>query len=474
MSNQKKVLVVDDDALTRTMLEDILTRHGYLAKSASDGAEGLSLFNSFEPDVVLLDIVMPGMNGIEVCEAIRKLESPIRPAIIVVSIEGDKPVISEAFGKGADDFIVKPVDEVELIARVNAQARIVDCYREIDEDKRNSETILAISTAVSALLDTNEVLSPIVNKVAVVTEAVRCSIVLIRKDSEGHVLVSHDNPNAQNIRLDLRKYPEIREVITTKKPLVVHDIATNPLMESVRDLIKDFKDMSVMVVPVVFNEEVLGTLFLRARRVKRSFTTKEVNFCQIVANSSYPAIKNAKLFEEIMREREELRELSVTDRLTALYNHHFFYSRLDEEFERAVRYDNSLSVIMLDVDDFKRINDNYGHRTGDIVLKEMAAIIKRCVRKIDLVARYGGEEFVVMLPQTSFPGAKREAERIRDAVAEHCYANLMKEKVTVSLGLCTYPRKGIINSGDMVDFADKALYEAKKAGKNCVKVHGEG
>ena len=474
MLNQKKVLVVDDDALTRTMLEDILTRHGYLAKSASDGAEGLSLFNSFNPDVVILDIVMPGMNGIEVCEAIRKLESPVRPAIIVVSIKWNKPVISEAFGKGADDFIVKPVDEVELIARVNAQARIVDCYREIDEDKRNSETILAISTAVSALLDTNEVLSTIVNKVAVVTEAVRCSIVLIRKDSEGHVLVSHDNPNAQNIRLDLRKYPEIREVITTKKPLVVHDIATNPLMESVRDLIKDFKDMSVMVVPVVFNEEVLGTLFLRARRVKRSFTTKEVNFCQIVANSSYPAIKNAKLFEEIMREREELRELSVTDRLTALFNHHFFYSRLDEEFERAVRYDNSLSVIMLDVDDFKRINDNYGHRTGDIVLKEMAAIIKRCVRKIDLVARYGGEEFVVMLPQTSFPGAKREAERIRDAVAEHCYANLMKEKVTVSLGLCTYPRKGIINSGDMVDFADKALYEAKKAGKNCVKVHGEG
>src|SRR3990170_2019044 len=449
MLNQKKVLVVDDDALTRTMLEDILTRHGYLAKSASDGTKGLSLFNSFNPDVVLLDIVMPGMNGIEVCEAIRKLESPVRPAIIVVSIKGNKPVISEAFGKGADDFIVKPVDEVELIARVNAQARIVDCYREIDEDKRNSETILAISTAVSALLDTNEVLSAIVAKVAEITGAVRCSIVL-------------------------RKYPEIREVITTKKPLVVQDIASNPLMESVYGLIKDFKDMSVMVVPVVFNEEVLGTLFLRARRVKRSFTSKEVNFCQIVANSSYPAIKNAKLFEEIMREREELRELSVTDRLTALFNHHFFYSRLDEEFERAVRYDNSLSVIMLDVDDFKRINDNYGHRTGDVVLKELAMIIKRCVRKIDLVARYGGEEFIVMLPQTPLPGARREAERIRDAIAEHCYANLMKEKVTVSLGLCSYPYKGIINSGDMVDFADKALYEAKKAGKNCVKVHGEG
>ncbi|MFZ3073232.1 MAG: diguanylate cyclase [Thermodesulfobacteriota bacterium] len=474
MVNQKKVLVVDDDALTRTMLEDILKRHGYLVMSASDGEEGLAAFKSFKPDVVLLDIVMPGMDGIEVCEAMRRIESPIRPAIIVVSIVGDKKVISEALGKGADDFIVKPVDEVELIARVNAHARIVDCYREIDEDKRNSETILSISTSVSALLDTNEVLSTIVRKVAEITSAVRCSIVLIKKDSEGYVLVSHDNPNARNLKIDLRKYPEIREVITTKKPLVVQDIATNPLTESVHGLIKDLRDMSVLVVPVVFNEEVLGTLFLRARRVKRSFTAKEVNFCQIVANSSYPAIKNAKLFEEVMREREELRELSITDRLTALFNHHFFYTRLDEEFERAVRYDNSLSIIMLDVDNFKHINDTYGHRVGDIVLKELATILKRCVRKVDLVARYGGEEFVVMLPQTPLPGAMIEAERIRDAVAEHCYANLMKEKITVSLGLCSYPHKGIINSGDMVDFADKALYEAKKAGKNCVKVYGEG
>src|SRR3989304_7792884 len=145
MLNQKKVLVVDDDALTRTMLEDILTRHGYLAKSASDGTEGLSLFNSFNPDVVILDIVMPGMNGIEVCEAIRKLESPVRPAIIVVSIKGNKAVISEAFGKGADDFIVKPVDEVELIARVNARARIVDCYPGVNGGKRNSGTTRARS-----------------------------------------------------------------------------------------------------------------------------------------------------------------------------------------------------------------------------------------------------------------------------------------------------------------------------------------
>ncbi|MBE9532082.1 MAG: GGDEF domain-containing protein, partial [Proteobacteria bacterium] len=179
-------------------------------------------------------------------------------------------------------------------------------------------------------------------------------------------------------------------------------------------------------------------MFLRARRKNRGFTAKEMEFCQIVANASYHAFKNAKLFEQISDEKEDLRHLAITDQLTMLFNHSFFYIRLEEEFERAVRYDSPLSLILMDVDDFKRINDSYGHRIGDMVLRETAAVIKNSVRKIDVVARYGGEEIAVLLPQTSLGGAVGEAERIRINIENMNYGDDLDEVITVSLGVATY------------------------------------
>ncbi|MFQ5465414.1 MAG: GGDEF domain-containing protein, partial [Thermodesulfobacteriota bacterium] len=193
-------------------------------------------------------------------------------------------------------------------------------------------------------------------------------------------------------------------------------------------------------------------------------------FCQIVANASYHAIKNARLYEEVSREKEYLKEVAIRDQLTGLYNHNFFYSRFEEEFERAVRYETSLSLLMLDIDDFKRINDTYGHRVGDIALKEIAAIIMKGVRKTDVVARYGGEEFAVILPHTMLKGALEEAERLREMIASHSYAGLSRDRITVSIGVASYPQKGAMNSGDLVNYADDALYKAKAGGKNTVKV----
>ncbi|MBI5237380.1 MAG: GGDEF domain-containing protein, partial [Deltaproteobacteria bacterium] len=220
----------------------------------------------------------------------------------------------------------------------------------------------------------------------------------------------------------------------------------------------------------VFNEDVLGTLFLRTRKNKNGFSRKELDFCRIVANASFHAIKNAKLFERVTKEKEYLKELAVKDQLTTLYNHNFFYSRLEEEFDRSVRYETHMSIIMMDIDNFKQINDTYGHRVGDIVLREVGALIKKGVRKTDIVARYGGEEFSVILPQTAIKGAAEEADRLRQLIESHAYAGLAKENITVSLGVASYPHKDIMNSGDLVTAADDALYKAKHEGKNMVKV----
>ncbi len=468
-AQDRRILIVEDDLVSKTMLEDVLRAHDYEVRHARDGMEGLQIVKSWVPSLILLDLVMPGMDGFMVCESLRKMDFHTRPSVIVISAKDDKETIAEALMKGADDFIVKPVDDLELLARIRAQLRIREFYKETEEDKRNLETILDITNAITATLDTTEVLDIIVKKVAEVTSALRCSIVLIVKREEGYVLASHENPAAKNLKLDLSKYPEIQEVIKTKSPLAVSDLARDPIMESARDLVKGLKNTSALIVPIVFNDEVLGTLILRTRRKGGGFSQKEIKFCQIVANSSYHAIKNARLFEKVLKEKEHLRELAITDQLTNLYNHNFFYNRLEEEFERAVRYRIPLSLIIMDVDDFKRINDNYGHRVGDTVLKEIASTIKNVVRKTDIVARYGGEEFAIILPYTTLHGAVEEAERIRDRVEKSTYGGLSSERITLSIGVATCPHKDIALSGDLVNMADNALYRAKKDGKNCVR-----
>jgi len=465
-----RILIIDDNATNKAILEEMLSINGFEVMKSGDGAEGLKMVEEWDPAVVLLDLVMPGMSGIDVCRKIRSMKLPSRPSVIIVSVMGDKDTVVEALSSGADDYIVRPFSESELLARVRAQLRISEFFRETEESKKTLETLLEISNAVSASLNPSEVLDTIVNKVALLTDAIRCSIVLVVKNDKGYVLASHDNPSIKDLEIDLNKYPEIKEVITSRAPLALQDMATHPLMAGVKASLKDLEDMSVLIVPIVFNDEVLGTLFLRTRRKEEGFSREEIDFCQIVANASYHAIKNARLYEEVSKEKEHLKEVAIRDQLTGLYNHNFFYSRFEEEFERAVRYETSLSLLMLDIDDFKRINDTYGHRVGDIALKEIAAIIMKGVRKTDVVARYGGEEFAVILPHTMLKGALEEAERLREMIASHSYAGLSRDRITVSIGVASYPQKGAMNSGDLVNYADDALYKAKASGKNTVKV----
>ena len=469
MTHNGRILVIDDDLTSASILEDMLKEDGYETLSALKGSDAIAIMEDFSPSVILLDLVMPEMDGIDVCRKIREMNLPARPSIIVVSIKNEKDVIADTLCCGADDFLAKPVNKTELLARIKAQMRINSFYRELEEDKRNLETLLSITNSISASLDPNEVLDNIVHKVAEVVGAERCSIVLISKEDDGYILVTNDNPSMREFKLNLARYPEIKRVVETKRPLAIDDIQNHPILSSVKDALKDLKDLSLLIVPIVFYDNVLGTLFLRARRRLTGFSQKEIDFCRIVANTSFHAIRNARLFEKVSLEKDQLRELAVRDHRTSLYNHNFFYSRLEEEFERSVRYETPLSLIMMDIDDFKHINDTYGHRMGDMVLRELAATIKNGVRKSDIVARYGGEEFSVILPHTVVDGAVDEAERLRRLVERQKYKGLENEKITMSVGVASYPNKHTSNSGDLVNHADDALYRAKWSGKNCVR-----
>ncbi len=168
---------------------------------------------------------------------------------------------------------------------------------------------------------------------------------------------------------------------------------------------------------------------------------------------------------------EELRFLAAHDPLTGLNNRHIFQEQLTHELERAQRYERKLSLLMMDIDHFKHINDRYGHPAGDEVLKEFAGRLQDNLRQSDFIARYGGEEFVVLLPETDVVDAHRLAERIREAIAREPF-HINKQDiipVTASVGLAAYP--GHAEDGEnLVSMADGALYEAKNAGRNQVRL----
>jgi diguanylate cyclase (GGDEF)-like protein len=221
---------------------------------------------------------------------------------------------------------------------------------------------------------------------------------------------------------------------------------------------------SQAALPLRSGESVIGVLAI-ASATFRELTLAERERLQVVANQSSLALQNALLHEELER-------LSVTDRLTELYNHGYFHQRLDEEFERASRFGHHLSLVMLDIDDFKLFNDRFGHPRGDNVLRVVSGIIRQNLREVDVAARYGGEEFVVVLPETDLAGAMTMAERLRKEIATYLHVTVEGEQPvtqTVSVGVATYPVHAP-GPARLVEAADNAMYEAKRGGKNRVSV----
>jgi diguanylate cyclase (GGDEF)-like protein len=184
------------------------------------------------------------------------------------------------------------------------------------------------------------------------------------------------------------------------------------------------------------------------------------------------------LQDQLRRAQRDLVERSVTDALTGLKNRRFFDERLQEEFCRAHRYADPVSLIMIDLDHFKVVNDRHGHPTGDAVLRDAAAVVRASIRDPDICCRYGGEEFAVILPKTHLPGALAVAERIRRALGAKAYdvpaaspGGPATLRVTASVGVAFFPSKDVVAHGHLLRFADEALYQAKRAGRNTISLY---
>jgi diguanylate cyclase (GGDEF)-like protein len=256
------------------------------------------------------------------------------------------------------------------------------------------------------------------------------------------------------------------------------------ITDAERELMDEYDEKATLTVPIVFQGEVLGMLDVGESRWNRRYTDEEVQLLSTIANQAAGAIHNARLYQLIEKQ-------AITDGLTGLYNHKRLDEHLEEEIARAKRQVTNLSVIMMDIDDFKKFNDTYGHPQGDQLLREIAEILRQSVRdKIDFVARYGGEEFCMLLPNTPQVASNEEApddgtntghaatvvaERVRRTVEDsrfEGYPGRREVQVTLSLGVASYPATGSIGA-EVVANADKALYLAKREGKNRVVLYAD-
>jgi len=219
---------------------------------------------------------------------------------------------------------------------------------------------------------------------------------------------------------------------------------------------------SFIGAPIKRKDKLLGFLNLDAA-TPNFFETKHLSRLQALANQAAIAIENAQLFKE-------MEKLAITDSLTGLYNRRFFFAFAENEIERSKRYNKNLSIIMMDIDHFKKVNDSFGHQIGDQVLKEIADICLSILRKVDLMCRYGGEEFAVLLPETEGAEAAHAAERMCTAISS---LRLKNEKgdvsVSVSIGVAELDSsRGSFEK--LLAAADTALYTAKETGRNRVQV----
>ena len=280
-------------------------------------------------------------------------------------------------------------------------------------------------------------------------------------------LHKHNHPFLINKIVSLNQNPPSPMVmaVRSKEFLLVGDIDkhTKPIIrKSQRVFAGNYRTKNCAIVPLVCQSRVVGVLNLADKIKGDGFGPDDIALIELFSQLVGASIGNIKLFEKIQRQ-------ASTDGLTGLVNHRTFYEILEKELWRSRRYGGQISLIMIDVDNLKKINDTYGHRAGDKVIKEVSRRIKQCIRQIDTAARYGGDEFAVILPNTSLNDATVAAKRMVKIVSQTA-TTWRKEQIplSISVGLGQYDAD--TNPEDITSRSDQALYSAKQAGKNTVRI----
>ncbi len=460
---ERDILVYEKSLKLRNFLEDFFQQRNYTPQYVTTLKSLVRNLQSDSYELLLVEATL--LN-----EKFREIEIDI-PKIALI-MENIPRALNAVINYNIDYYLIAPFHEEDLDLKIRIARERKSWFRCLYEARKDLEAVVELTYLITSTLNPRKILYYIVKKISEMIDVTRCSILSIGLGDRryAYVVSSFEDPSITNIRIDIRKYPEIREALKNKRPVVIQDAMQEPLMRSVQRFIAPIGIKAIAVIPIIYRDEVIGTLFLRTSRTHKGFDERELRLCNIVANIAANVLYNAFLFEKIENEKTRLQKLAITDYLTGIYNIRYFYHRLEEEFSRAQRYGYPLSCIMMDIDLFKNINDRYGHRVGDQVLREFAQLVRRHTRRSDVFARYGGEEFILLLPQTSLDGALKEAERLAQYVKRHSFKILRKERITVSMGVACWPVHPVKDSDGLITLADNALFRAKQMGRDKIVV----
>jgi two-component system cell cycle response regulator len=331
---------------------------------------------------------------------------------------------------------------------------------------------MEILQEVTASLKPEEIYQILVRRVAQGLNISRCSIIIAGPDDDhGTVVAAFENPMLHNLAVDLRRYPEIQHALTTGEVVLVRDVLTDPLFHEVREVWesegREAPARSAIAIRFSLRQQPAGVFFLRTTTGDAPLNEQDVQFAEQVINAAVAALEKAYDLENAVMGQEQMRHLAETDPLTNCFNRRALMEKLEQEMDRAARYATMLTGMMIDIDNFKQINDTYGHLVGDRVLKQLSALLKREQRSVDIVARYGGEEFVVLLPETTSTESRNFAERILRRVATHDFGEPGHPvRVTISIGIASFPDERVTDGESLLRLADTHLYRAKTDGRN--------
>ncbi|MDH3869778.1 MAG: diguanylate cyclase [Desulfuromonadales bacterium] len=463
--NKKKILIVDEEASYRELLREAF-RDNFVVIETESCKEAFSLVNLNMPELIIVDLDMPDNKGVLLCEELKEDSDTREIPVIVMTSLTQKDDILQGLEAGASDYITKPFSIPEVLARVESHLRTQDFYDELEH--KDLLMLLELSETISVTRNPNAILRLIVRKMSKIIDVDRCSIISFSKERL-IVKASNDLEKGREIKLDINRYPELRASIETKKDVIINDIKTNPLMASVRAYTKSLDYNSIVVIPLLKRESVIGTFLLRTVSSGKGGVSERVyKLCHLVANIAATALENATLYESMKNAQEYLEEISIRDDLTKLYNRRHFYRKLRNEFSRVERYGEDLSLVFFDIDDFKKINDTYGHAQGDKLLVQIGSLLKNLSRECDLPARVGGDEFAMLLPSTNKSGALNLAQRIFKTIQGKKIEGLDDELISISVGVSNCIDNKVKSAEELVKLSDDAMYQSKTNGKGQV------
>ncbi len=341
--------------------------------------------------------------------------------------------------------------------------------QDLNKTLHNLSILYNISQAVNFIDDLKRLIGVILDKAIETVNAEKGSLMLYDpSDNTLQVKVVYglkDKKHEDDINNGLVECQKMKpdsgiagKVFTEKKSIITNLGGNDPRFNQFSS---DNNVSSLICVPLIAKGECIGIINITNKKNGKLFNKKDLEFVEALANQAAIAVDNAQLYE-----------LATKDGLTKLYIHRHFYFLLESEIKRVQRYHHVLSLIMMDIDNFKQVNDTYGHLVGDMVLKEIASTIQKMIRHVDIPARYGGEEFTIILPETAAANALTIAERLRKKISE-IEVKVDEETIirpTVSMGVAEYPNAAE-DIKDLIDFADKALYVSKENGKNCIHLY---